>query len=98
MEWIYKNIVITIQQDGFFHFKINEKDYIVPSLYEANLKIDGLLIDYYNFNKQDIDKMFKKLDKREKDFVNSLIEELNRHRFNACCGIGLSEDMLFNFD
>jgi hypothetical protein len=37
------------------------------------------------------------LDKREAEFVRTLIEELGIHADNAYCEIGISSEMLFRF-
>ena len=97
MEWKYKNITITIGSDGIFYFTYKGKENCADTLIDAKRKIDTLTEDYYNFTVVDVNRMLNKLDDREKDFVNSLIEELKRHEFNAYCEIGISDDMLFIF-
>lgn len=97
MEWIYKNVNISIESDGKFYFSINGKVEVSNSLASANRKIDILLKDYYTFNEKDIDKLCRKLDKRESEFVRSLIDELKCHKSNAYCQIGISDGMLFDF-
>ena len=97
MEWNYKNVIISIESDGKFYFSLNGKVIIEDTLEEAKRRIDELLEDYYNFNDKDIDKLCRKLDKREAEFVRALIEELKRHEFNAYCEIGISDEMLFKF-
>lgn len=97
MEWNYKNVIITVESDGKFYFSINGEVNIENTLESAKVKIDNLLKDYYTFNDKDIDKLCKKLDKRESEFVRSLIDELNRHKFNAYCEIGITDEMLFDF-
>jgi hypothetical protein len=97
MKWEYKKIIITVESDGRFHFSVNKKEYTTNSLEGAKCEINELLKDYYTFNNQDIDKLCEKLDKRESEFVRALIEELNRHKFNAYCEIGVSDEMLFKF-
>lgn len=95
MEWNYKNVIISIESEGKFYFSVNREVKIENTLESAKSKIDDLLKDYYTFNKKDIDKLCKKLDKREAEFVRALIEELKRHDFNAYCEIGISDEMLF---
>lgn len=98
MEWHYKNIKIFVECDGYFYFTYNNKTDYAYSLIEAKAKIDSVTKNYYNFTKQDLSKMFKKLDEREKDFVNNLMCELRRHEDNAYCEMGISEDMMFDFE
>lgn len=97
MEWNYKNVIISIERDGKFYFSVNGKVNIENTLEAAKCRIDELLENYYIFNDKDIDKLCKKLDKREAEFVRALIEELKLHEFNACCEIGISDEMLFKF-
>ena len=97
MEWNYKNVIISIESDGKFYFSVNGKVNIEDTLEEAKRRIDELLKDYYTFNDKDIDKLCRKLDKREAEFVRALIEELKLHEFNAYCEIGISDEMLFKF-
>ena len=97
MEWNYKKVIISIESDGKFYFSLNGKVNIETTLEEAKRRIDELLEDYYTFNDKDIDKLCRKLDKREAEFVRALIEELKRHKFNAYCEIGISDEMLFKF-
>lgn len=97
MEWNYKKVIIFIESDGKFYFSLNGKVNIETTLEEAKRRIDELLEDYYTFNDKDIDKLCRKLDKREAEFVRALIEELKRHKFNAYCEIGISDEMLFKF-
>lgn len=97
MEWNYKNVIIRVESDGKFYFSINGNVNVNNTLGSAKSRIDELLEDYYTFSGKDIDKLCKKLDKRESEFVRSLIKELKRHAFNAYCEIGISDEMLFNF-
>lgn len=97
MEWTYKKTIIRVESDGKFYFSINGNAEVTDTLEAAKNRIDSLLAAYYAFNKRDIDKLCKKLDKRESEFVRSLIEELKRHNSNAYCEIGISDEMLFNF-
>lgn len=97
MKWEYKNIIITVQNDGKFYFLINEKINIENSLESAKSKIDKWLENYYTFNNEDINKLCKKLDKREAEFIRALIKELKLHDYNAYCEIGISDEMLFKF-
>lgn len=97
MEWEYKNITISVCSDGIFYFNHKGKGDCANTLIDAKRKIDVLTEGYYNFTEKDISRMLKKLDEREKDFVTSLINELNRHSSNAYCEIGISDEMLFRF-
>lgn len=97
MEWNHKNVIIRIESDGKFYFSVNGEVNIENTLESAKYRIDALLKDYYTFNEKDIDKLCKKLDKRESEFVRALIEELKLHDFNAYCEIGISDEMLFRF-
>jgi hypothetical protein len=97
MKWNYKNVIIEIKSDGKFYFSINGKTEKADSLEKAESVIDLSLKDYYTFNEKDIDKLCKKLDKRESEFVRSLIDELSRHRCNAYCDMGITDEMLFDF-
>lgn len=97
MEWVYKNIIITVESDGKFHFTIEGKPVKRSSLEDAKNTIDIKLEYYYTFNAGAIDNLCKKLDKRESEFVIALIEELNRHKSNAYCELSISDDMLFKF-
>ena len=98
MEWTYKNIKISICEDGYFYFTHNGKTINSDTLSEARYKIDDVTEKYYKFTKVDFTKMFKKLDVREQDFVKSLIDELNIHSNNAYCEIGISDDFLFSYE
>lgn len=97
MEWIHKNVIIRIESDGKFYFSVNGEVNVENTLDSAKDKIDSLFKNYYTFNEKDIDKLCKKLDKRESEFVRSLIEELKLHEYNAYCEIGISDEMLFRF-
>lgn len=97
MEWNYKNVIISIESDGKFYFSVNGEVNIENTLESAKYRIDALLKDFYTFNEKDIDKLCKKLDKREAEFVRALIEELKLHDNNAYCEIGISDEMLFRF-
>lgn len=97
MEWNYQNVIIKIENDGYFYFSINGEVESTNSLEEAKNRIDSLRTSYYTFNIEDIDKLCKKLDERESEFVRSLIEELKLHKYSPYCEIGISDKMLFNF-
>lgn len=97
MNWNYKNVIIEVENDGRFYFSINGKTEKADSLETAKSLINRLLKDYYTFSEKDIDKLCKKLDKRESEFVRSLMDELSRHSCNAYCEMGISDEMLFEF-
>lgn len=92
MEWEYKNIIITVDNDGFFIFKFNNEIYEKPSLKEAKSNIDSLTNDYYRFTQKDMDNLMKKLSKRERELVRSLYNELNVHMKSAYCQVDICED------
>ena len=97
MNWNYKNVIIEIGEDGKFYFSINGKTEKADSLEIAKSLIKLSLKEYYTFSKKDIDKLCKKLDNRESEFVKSLIDELSRHSCNAYCEMGITDEMLFEF-
>lgn len=96
MEWNYKNVIIRIENDGRFYFSINDNVNVTDTLNAAKEKIDKTLKDYYTFNKSDLDKLYKKLDKRERELIENLINELNIHASNPYCSIGISDEFLFS--
>ena len=97
MKWNYKNVEVTIDEDdGLFYFEIGGKEYSEESLNKAKEIIDEERIEYYNITKKDLDKLYAKLDSREKDFVRALMEELDRHDCNAYCQIGITDEFEFN--
>lgn len=97
MEWNYQNVIIKIESDGKFYFSLNGEVETTNSLEAAKNRIDSLRTSYYTFNIEDIDKLCKKLDKRESEFVRALIEELKLHKHSPYCEIGISDEMVFNF-
>ena len=91
MEWKYKNVTITVTEaTGKFKFSVNGVVRLTNSLDSAKDIIDSILKDYYTFNKQDIDNLCKKLNKREAEFVTEMIEEIKHHTDNAYCEMGTS--------
>lgn len=98
MKWTYKNTDIEIcEATGKFYFSIGGETEFCESLSIAKYRIDVLKKEYYHFSKKDINKLTKKLDNREKEFVLSILEELERHRCNAYCEMGLA-DLEFSWD
>lgn len=97
MEWEYKNIIITVDNDGFFIFKFNNEIYEKPSLKEAKSTIDLLINDYYRFTQKDMNNLMKKLSKREQELVRSLYNELHRHVNSAYCQVDIGEN-IWNWD
>lgn len=97
MEWNYQNVIIKINNNGKFYFSINGKIEKTDSLEIAKSLIDRSSRYYYTFSKEDIDKLCKKLDKRESEFVRALINELKLHKHSAYCEIGISNEMMFDF-
>ena len=97
MEWTYKKTTITIRDwDGMFIFTIQGKKYVKPSLTEAKNTIDEITSEYYKFTKSDVKNMYRKLTDRERDFVDSLIEELSLHYDSAYCELSITNN--FEFD
>ena len=96
MNWTYKNIVIEVNpENGRFGFTLPGHKYEEwPSLDNAKEVIDRALKDYYTIKKEDIKKLLGKLDKREKEFVKALIEEIKKHEFNAYCELGVEMDFI----
>lgn len=96
MEWNYKNVKIRIESDGCFYFSHKGKADVAYTLNDAKRKIDEITESYYTFSDKDVNRILKKLDEREQDFVSQLLEELKLHSNNAYCSIGISDDFLFN--
>lgn len=96
MEWNYKNVIIRVESDGCFYFSINGNVDVAYTLNSAKEKIDKALKNYYEFNQSDLNRLYKKLDKRERDLIESLIHELEIHASNAYCSIGISDEFLFS--
>jgi hypothetical protein len=96
MKWNYKRIIIRVNNEGLFYCLCNGVEVNEFTLQEVKKTIDTLTEKYYNFTEKDIQSMLKKLDNREKDFVNSLLQELSCHWDNAYCEIGITDNMLFN--
>lgn len=92
MEWNYKNIKITIDAEGMFYFNYLDIDYKYTSLQEAKNSIDSLSERYYTFTQKDMNILMRKLGTRERDLVRSLYQEIEKHRRNAYCEIGIAED------
>lgn len=88
MKWTHKNIDITINpSNGKFGYTIVEYQEC-DSLAMAKSLIDIELKEYYKFTSNDKKAMFKKLNKREKHFVETLMKEFKNHNENAYCQIG----------
>ncbi len=99
MEWEYKQVKILIDSDGLFYFKINGACYKEKTLENAKKSIDDISKSYYLFTQKDMDKLMSKLDKREKELVRSLYQEIEGHRNSAYCEQGVSEgDWEWNWD
>lgn len=91
MEWEYKQVKISIDSDGTFYFRIDGILYTEWSLNDAKRVIDEKLKSYYLFTQKDMDRLMSKLDKREKELVRSLYQEIEGHRNSAYCEQGISE-------
>lgn len=92
MEWEYKQVKISIDSDGLFYFKTNGAFYKQKTLEDAKKSIDEFSKSYYNFTQKDMDKLMSKLDKRERDLVRSLYQEIEGHMDSAYCEQGISEN------
>lgn len=92
MEWKYKQVKISIDSDGLFYFKIGSILYTERTLNDAKRFIDEKLKSYFLFTQKDMDKLMSKLDKRERDLVRSLYQELKEHMGSAYCEQGISEN------
>ena len=99
MEWIYKNIRISINTEGGFFFNVRGKDFSTTSLGEAKEIISEILASYYTFTQKDMDKLLSKLDNREKELVKSLYQEIEKHIDNPYCQLGIcDEDWKWEWD
>lgn len=92
MEWVHKNIRISINSEGRFFFNVRGKDFSTTSLDEAKEIINEALASYYTFTQKDMDKLLSKLDSREKELVKSLYQELENHIGNAYCELGICQE------
>ena len=93
METFYKNVKIKCDEstDFKFNFEYKGTGYSVESYNDATRVIDEITKEYYAFIKQDVNNLLKKLSAREKEFVEGLIEELELHKCNAYCQLGICE-------
>ena len=91
MEWIHKNIKISINTENRFFFCIRGKDFSTKSLEEAKEIINKALDSYYTFTQKDMDKLLSKLDNREKELVKSLYQEIKKHENTAYCELGICQ-------
>ena len=97
MKWNYRDVEVTISEDGFFCFKIEDEEHNVESLSKAFEIIETYKNrEYYNITREDLENLYKKLDDREKAFVRALIEELDRHDENPYCELGITDKFGFN--
>ena len=99
MEWIYKNIRISINTEGKFFFNMRGKDFFTISLNKAKEIIDEELSLYYVFTQEDMNKLLSKLDDREKSLIKSLYQEIEKHIDNPYCQLGIcDEDWKWEWD
>lgn len=99
MEWVHKNIRISINTEGRFFFNVRGKDFSTTSLDEAKKIISEALASYYTFTQKDMDKLLSKLDDREKELVKSLYQEIEKHIDNPYCQLGIcDEDWKWEWD
>lgn len=96
MEWNYKGIEITIDEQGYFNFEDSHTAYCTKSLEEAKKRIDDLTIKRFSFD--DLQIMLRKLKENEQDFVKEMIHELSRHEYNAYCEMGISDSFPYDTD
>lgn len=99
MAWEHKKVKILFdEENGLFTFFNQEKKEVerFESLKEAMRRIDEIQKKYYDFTLKDIKALLKKLDNREKDFIVSMIKELEIHENNAYCELGIYNE--FHFD
>lgn len=90
MKWEYKKHTIEVNEDGFFTFKTADGTHCSrATLCEARQSIDIDMDLYYNMTQEQYKKLLNKLTDREKDFVESMVEELRIHEDNAYCELGL---------
>jgi hypothetical protein len=95
MKWEYKNHTIEVNGNGIFTFNTADGSYhSCDTLREAKKLIDKLMAEYYNMTQEQYKQLLDKLTDREKDFVNSMVDELHGHEYSAYCELGLSG---FNF-
>lgn len=92
MEWVHKNIRISINTEGKFFFNMRGKDFFTTSLDEAKEIISEALASYYTFTQKDMDKLLSKLDSREKELVKSLYQELDNHKDSNYCELGICQE------
>lgn len=92
MEWEYKNMTIAVDEDGMFKFRHQNEKYVCTTLKEAKSKIDLLCNEYYTFTQKDMNRLMKKLTEREQALVRSLYQEVEKHKENAYCEMGIMED------
>ena len=98
MKWTHKKIEIEVNENGWFVFTYDKREFKEASLNEARNTIDELLKDYYDFTEKDYKTLLKKLNNRERDFVNSLVKELSCHESNAYCSLGIYNYFEFKVD
>lgn len=92
MEFVHKNVKITVGTDGLFYFMVGKNCMKADSLNNAKARIDTLLKSYYTFTKDDFKRVMFKLDDREKTWLKDLITNFECHRHNAYCEIGVETE------
>lgn len=100
----YKGCVITCDENGMFSIVENKngdcrriKNIQCGTLSVLKAQIDKELDSYYTITTKDYNTILGKLDQRERNFLNALVEELARHLGNAYCEMGISEAFEFDF-
>lgn len=92
MEWTYKNINITVDNDGFFCANVNQEKIRTTTLQECKEEIDDIVAPYYEFTSKDWSNILKKLTIREQNCLNAIKEALKCHISNPYCQIGINDD------
>lgn len=92
MEFVHRNVKITVESDGLFYFKIGTNSMKADSLNNAKTRIETMLKSYYTFTKDDFKRVMLKLDDREKAWLKDLITNFECHRHNAYCQIGVETE------
>lgn len=76
MEWNYKNILISVDQEGQFCFYFNDQYYSYDTLRGAKARVDDIVSKYYTISRYDYKNMLNKLTKREREFLEDMMNEL----------------------
>ena len=90
--------ILNVMSSQIYKYKIRYDGNadVAYTLNNAKEKIDKALKNYYEFNQSDLNRLYEKLDKRERDLIENLINELEIHTSSAYCSIGISDEFLFS--